>query len=263
MAPALVDICFNFAHDSFRADEAEVLTRAVAAGVTRLLVTGSTVADSAASIALADRYPSHLWATVGIHPHHAADWNTPAAARLRALAQHPKVKAAGEMGLDFHRNYASTADQVKAFAGQLALAADLGLPVFLHEREARIQLLEILDDYLPQLPRAVVHCFTGAAADLDAYLARDLYIGITGWICDERRGLHLHDLIRRIPSDRLLIETDAPYLLPRTLRPKPPSRRNEPAYLPEVLRTCAAALGQGEAAVAAATTANARRFYGL
>lgn len=263
MRPALIDICFNFAHSAFREDGEAVLQRAGEAGVTRMLVTGSTLEDSATCIELAETYPDRLYATVGTHPHYASQWHAGAPARVRELAGHPKVKAIGEAGLDFNRNYSTEAEQVRAFTAQLELAVALQLPVFMHEREARPRFVEILDRYLADLPRAVVHCFTGSEADLDAYLERDLYIGVTGWICDERRGRHLHDILAKIPADRLLLETDAPYLLPRSLRPKPASRRNEPAYLPEVLRVVAAALGAPEAEVAATTTANACRFYGL
>jgi TatD DNase family protein len=116
---------------------------------------------------------------------------------------------------------------------------------------------------LPKLSRAVAHCFTGEGESLREFLAMGLYIGITGWICDKRRGEHLKDIVAVIPDDRLMIETDSPYLLPRTLRPRPKSRRNEPAYLPEILKTIAAAREQTEEHVAAITTANAKRFFGI
>ncbi|MNP39654.1 Tat-linked quality control protein TatD [compost metagenome] len=137
------------------------------------------------------------------------------------------------------------------------------MPVFLHERDASQRLLEILADYRDQLPAAVVHCFTGEKKALFGYLDMDLHIGITGWICDERRGTHLHPLVRDIPQGRLMLESDAPYLLPRSLRPKPKNGRNEPAYLPEVLREVALHRGESAEAVAAHTTACARAFFNL
>ena len=140
---------------------------------------------------------------------------------------------------------------------------ELQLPVFLHEREADTRLLAILRHYRDQLPAAVVHCFTGERQALFGYLDLDLHIGITGWICDERRGTHLHGLVGNIPGNRLMLESDAPYLLPRTLRPRPKSGHNEPAYLPYVLSEVACHRGQSEAELAAQTTATARRFFNL
>lgn len=137
------------------------------------------------------------------------------------------------------------------------------MPVFLHQRDAHDDFVEVLEPMLTRITRAVAHCFTGEHESLREYLAMGLWIGITGWICDERRGAHLHDIVSAIPDDRLLIETDAPYLLPRTIQPKPKTRRNEPAYLPEVMRVVAEARGQTEEHVARITTENAIRFFGL
>lgn len=259
----LVDICVNLTARPFRKDEAQVVARAAAAGVRQMLVTGSSLADSRRALRLAERYPQHLFATVGVHPHHAKEWGQTSQRELAALAAHPKVRALGEMGLDFNRNYSSPADQEQAFAAQLELAAELNRPVFLHEREARERFLAVLTPWRDRLPAAVVHCFTGSGEDLAAYLDLDLHIGITGWICDERRGNHLRELVRRIPLERLMLETDAPYLLPRDLEPRPADRRNEPAFLPHVLGAVASALELPPAMVAAATTATARRFYQL
>ncbi|MGI9302697.1 MAG: TatD family hydrolase [Gammaproteobacteria bacterium] len=259
----LVDICFNFTHSSFRDDEAAVLQRAVEAGVTTLMVTGSSVEESEDCIALAARYPESLYATAGVHPHLSEKWGAGTRARLKELAADAKVKAIGEAGLDYNRNYSPQAAQRHAFEQQIGLACETGLPLFLHQRDAHEDFVNILRPYREQLAQTVVHCFTGSSSELDAYLELDLHIGITGWICDERRGRHLHELVHRIPLDRLMIETDSPYLLPRDLHPKPKDRRNEPAYLPHILRTVARCLDQPAEAVAAATTANAHRFYGL
>lgn len=263
MPVELVDICVNLANKAFRHDRDEVLSRARQVGVTRLLATGSDLADSRACILLAERHPGQVFATAGVHPHHAKAWEADSAEALAALAAHPAVRALGEMGLDFNRNYSPPADQERAFAAQLELAAALGMPVFLHEREAHARFLALLRPHLHRLPAAVVHCFTGTASELAAYLDHGLYIGITGWICDERRGAHLKDLVRRIPLDRLMLETDAPYLLPRDLLPRPQSRRNEPAFLPQVLRAVARAMDLPPEEVARETTRTARRFYGL
>jgi TatD DNase family protein len=182
---------------------------------------------------------------------------------LRGLAGLAEVGAVGECGLDYFRNFSPHADQQRAFRVQLELAAECGKPVFLHQRDAHSAFKEILREFRPRLAGGVAHCFTGDAAELDDYLDLDLHIGITGWISDERRGLHLRELVRRVPADRLLLETDAPYLLPRDLQPKPRSRRNEPRFLPHVLAAVATARGESLAAVANATTRNALQLFGF
>lgn len=259
----LVDIGANLAHDSFDADRPAVLARARAAGVGQIIVTGSDAASSRQALALAQQAPQQLFATAGLHPHHAADWNDDMAQLMRDHAVQPACRALGEAGLDYFRNFAQPAAQQQAFAEQLAIACDTHMPMFLHQRDAHADFLPLLREYMPQLPAAVVHCFTGTGDELDDYLALDAYIGITGWICDERRGLHLRDFVARIPDHRLLIETDSPYLTPRTMRPKPKTRRNEPANLPWVVETIAAAREQTPEQVAQLTTTNARRFFGL
>lgn len=259
----LVDICVNLADKSFREDRDAVLRRAREQGVTTVLATGSDLGDSRRCMTLAEQYAPQVYATAGVHPHHAKDWTPDTGEQLMRMAAHPRVVALGEMGLDFNRNYSPPGDQIRAFEAQLGIAAALQMPVFLHEREAHGRFLEILAPYRDRLPAAVVHCFTGTGEELAAYLDRDLHIGITGWICDERRGRHLLDLLPRIPAERLLLETDAPYLLPRDLTPRPKSRRNEPAYLPHVLETAARAMKRDPGELAEATTTTARRFYGI
>lgn len=260
----LIDICFNFAHSGFRHDEHAVLKRALEAGISQLICTGSDIEDSLQSLALAEKYPEHLYATVGVHPHRAITWGEETAQTLKSLAtQHSKIRAIGEAGLDFNRDYSPRSIQIHALEAQLELASELGLPAFLHEREAHTTFLEILKRHRDRLKRAVVHCFTGSEEELTAYLDLDLHIGITGWICDERRGYHLREFIKRIPPERLMIETDAPYLLPRDLRPKPHTRRNEPAFLPHILQVVAQSVGRPPDQVAQETTNTARAFYGL
>ena len=255
----MVDIGANLQHRSFDSDRAEVLTRAVAAGVSQLIITGTSIAASRAALNLAEKHSQY--ATCGIHPHDASHADAEALAELARLATHPTCVAVGECGLDYDRDFSPRPAQQAAFEAQLALAAELGKPVFLHERAAHADFHGILARWRTRLAGAVVHCFTGTADELDAYLALDAHIGITGWICDERRGLHLRDLVPRIPLSRLMLETDAPFLTPRTLRPR--QRRNEPAFLPLVLATVADALQRPPAEVASATTATARAFFRL
>lgn len=263
MTIALTDIGANLAHDSFDADRDAVLQRAADAHVTRIVVTGSSRQSNADAAALATAHPGHLYATAGVHPHHASDYDEATDEQIRSLSQQPGVVAVGECGLDYFRNFSPREAQLAAFRAQLDIAANTGLPVFLHQRDAHDDFVEVLEPALPQLSRAVAHCFTGEHESLREFLAMGLWIGITGWICDERRGAHLKDIVGIVPDDRLLLETDAPYLLPRTISPKPASRRNEPAYLPEVVRVVAAARGQTEEHVARVTHENAARFFDL
>lgn len=249
----LIDIGANLAHAAFQHDLAEVVERARKADVAQIIVTGTTVDESMAAIRVAERYGLH--ATVGVHPHHARDCGPQTIPALRELAQHPRVVAIGECGLDFNRNYSPHPDQEKWFVAQLELGLELGKPLFLHSRDAHPRFHDILERH--GVKRAVAHCFTGEKEELEAYLQLDLHIGITGWICDERRGRHLLDLVRKIPAGRLLLETDSPYLTPRDLKPQPKARRNEPAFLPHILETVARALGRPAEEVAAETTGNA------
>ncbi len=263
MTNTIVDIGANLAHDSFDDDRDAVLERALEAGVTRIVVTGSSDESNRQAAALAKAHPGFLYSTAGVHPHHASDYDDDSSALIRELAESGQVVAVGECGLDYFRNFSPREAQLDAFRAQLEIAADTGLPVFLHQRDAHDDFVEVLEPMLPKLSRAVAHCFTGEHESLREYLALGLYIGVTGWICDERRGTHLKEIIPVVPDDRLMIETDAPYLLPRTITPKPRTRRNEPMHLVEVLRTVAEARGQSIEHVAAITTANAERFFDL
>ena len=255
----LVDIGANLTHASFRDDLDAVVARARAAGVGTIIVTGSTVLESRLAAELADRY--ELYCTAGVHPHHARDCDERTIAELRKLALHPRCVAIGECGLDFNRNYSPHPEQEKWFVAQLELGLELGKPLFLHSRDAHPRFANILRTH--GVKTAVAHCFTGEAEELRAYLELGLYIGVTGWICDERRGAHLLPLVRDIPADRLLLETDSPYLTPRDMKPQPKARRNEPAFLPHILQTVARALGRPAEEVAVQTTRNAQRLFGI
>ncbi len=263
MSYSLIDIGANIADNSFDVDRAEMMQRAADAGVQRIVITGSSDGSNLRAAGLAEQSPGILYSTAGVHPHHASDYTDESDALIRSLVKKDVVVAVGECGLDYCRNFSPREAQLEAFSRQLDIAKDSGLPVFLHQRDAHDDFVEVLESVLPDLSRAVAHCFTGEGESLREYVAMGLYVGITGWICDERRGKHLHDIVSIIPDDKLLIETDAPYLLPRTVRPRPRSRRNEPMYLPEVLRVVAEARGQEEEHVASITTANAMRFFGI
>ena len=258
----LIDIGINLGHDSYDADREAVLSRAAAAGVVQMLITGSSLAGSRSGVALARAHPGRLFATAGVHPHHASELTAATFSDLAELARAPEVVAVGECGLDYYRDFSPREAQRQAFHRQLELARETGKPVFLHQRDSHEDFLAILREHGVQ-HSGVAHCFTGGGAQLRAYLELGLAIGITGWICDERRGAHLKSLMREIPAGRLLLETDGPYLLPRDLEPRPASRRNEPAYLPHIATAVAHARGEPIASLARSSTEGARALFHL
>ncbi len=257
----LIDIGCNLTHDSFDADRTEVLERAQDAGVVQIIVTGASEQGSIAALELAHRYPGKLFATAGVHPHHAVDFTVDAESVIRELTGRPGVVAAGETGLDYYRDFSPRATQRKVFERQLHIGINAGLPLFLHQRDAHEDFMTILREVRDQVENLVVHCFTGTQAELHEYLELDCFVGITGWICDERRGTQMQAFMQDIPSQRLMVETDAPYLKPRNLRPLVKTRRNEPRWLPWVVDTLAACRDEGVEQLATQTTANARSFF--
>lgn len=256
----IIDIGVNLAHRSFHSDRKEVIARAIAAGVRTMIITGTSLASSEAAARIARETSKHLFATAGVHPHDSRNCTDETVAELRYLAASDEVVAIGECGLDFNRDFSPRPDQEKWFEAQIALAEELQLPLFLHERDAHQRFCDILKQTRKSIP-AVIHCFTGTKDELTAYLDLGLHIGITGWICDERRGTHLRELVKEIPLDRLMIETDAPFLAPRNMPMKPKEGRNEPAFLPHVLTTLADCLGNAAAHVARETTKTATKFF--
>ncbi|MBY4676923.1 TatD family hydrolase [Marinobacterium arenosum] len=239
MTCSWIDIGVNLTDKRFADQQAELVETARAAGVGPLIVTGTDARSSEMALALC-RQIDGLYCTAGVHPHDAKQVTNETLTALRQLCQADEVIAVGETGLDFNRNFSPPEQQVRVFEAQLELAAECGLPLFLHERDAHQRQLEMLTSHRDQLHGGVAHCFTGSKRELFNYLDLDLYIGITGWVCDERRGDELRRLIPHIPLDRLLLETDAPYLLPRDLRPKPKGGRNEPRFLPHIAAAVAA-----------------------
>jgi TatD DNase family protein len=259
----LIDIGINLTHESYDSDREAVIARAAAVGVKQLIVTGASLAGSAAANALAASHIGVLFATAGVHPHHADSFTAETLVRLRTLLHSPAVVAVGECGLDYYRNFSSHQGQRRAFAAQLTLAIESSKPLFLHQRDAHSDFISMLNEYRTVLPKGVAHCFTAGEAELEAYLDLGLAIGITGWICDERRGAHLESLVARIPAGRLLLETDGPYLVPRDLKPAPPGRRNEPMLLPHIAAVVAQHRGESLEACAAHTSAASRALFGL
>ena len=257
----LIDIGANLGHESFVHDFDAVLERARAAGVARMVVTGASREGSPRALELAQAHPRVLYATAGVHPHHATDYTDEADAEMRALHRHAEVVAVGECGLDYFRDFSPRPAQRRAFERQLQLATEIGKPLFLHQRDAHADFMAMMKNFEGKLGAAVVHCFTGTREELFDCLDQDWHIGITGWLCDERRGLHLRELVKHIPANRLMIETDAPYLLPRTVKPAPSHRRNEPMYLAHIVEELARDRGEDVGIAAAATVVTSQEFF--
>lgn len=256
----LFDICVNLTNDRLLRDLDGVVVRAKQAGVDTLLITGTSASESQAAAQLCEQYSHTLLSTAGIHPHYAKDASDDDLVILRELCALPQVRAVGECGLDFNRNFSPADIQQRIFEAQLDLAADVQLPVFLHERDAFDTQYALIKRYRDRLSGGVAHCFTGTQEQMQAYLDADLYIGITGWLCDPKRGADLRAAVKHLPLSRLLIETDAPYLTPKTLRPQP--KVNEPAYLGEVIRVLAEVKGVSEEDIAAASWDNSVALFG-
>jgi len=258
-----IDIGCNLGHESFDSDRPEVVDRAVAAGVVQMVVTGASLSGSEQALKIAARDPARLRATAGVHPHLATEIDDEVIERLQQLHAEEFVVAVGECGLDYFRDIAPRPAQRLAFEQQLALAEACGKPVFLHQRDAHPDFRAILSDFRSRIGPVVVHCFTDTRRAMYDYLDLDCHIGITGWICDERRGQPLKEILPDIPADRLMLETDAPYLKPRNLRPKVRTHRNESCWLPWIGGTVAALRGIAAPKLAAQTSANARKFFDL
>lgn len=254
------DIGVNLFSSQFDSDRNAVIERAIQAGVAQLVLIGSDIDESSQNIAFCQQ---HLGcsSTAGVHPHQAASVSSDWLIQLQDLSKQAEVIAIGECGLDFNRDFSPRDQQERVFAEQLQLAVQCGKPVYLHERDAFTTQLAMLHEQ--QITHGVTHCFTGDVQQLKAYLDLGLYIGITGWVCDERRGEALQQALRYIPSDRLLLETDAPYLFPRTMQPKPKSRRNEPAYLPVIAQMVAQLTNRSVDELAVLTWQNSCRLFGF
>ena len=267
MSQSLIDIGVNLSNNRFKEDLDQVIERAIACHIQQLILTGTSVEETQKVIAicdtLKDKYPSTVYATAGIHPHDADEINSEKLAQLSTLADCDSVVAIGETGLDFNRNYSSTDNQIAAFEAQLELASEKKLPLFMHERDAAEKQIEIITDYRDHFTRGVIHCFTGDKKTLYRYLDLDLYIGITGWVCDPKRGEELRESVADIPLNRLMIETDAPYLIPKNMPQPPKNRRNEPAFLSYVLEGIQSQRSEALEAIAQATTANAKQFFNI
>ena len=263
----MIDIGVNLTNKRFDKDRTDVISRAKAQGVTGQLLTGTSVKESQQALNLCQQYqqqfPNTLYSTAGVHPHDVDGVSEDYIYQLTQLAKHSEVKAIGECGLDFNRNFSEPAQQLRVFKEQINLASQLNMPIFLHQRDAFEPWYAALDPYIDSVPALVAHCFTGNKQELQQCLKAGMYIGITGWLCDERRGQELRDIVNLIPLEQLLIETDAPYLTPRTIRPKPKSSRNEPSYLPYVVEQLSILTAIDQEEIACQTRLNAQKAFNL
>jgi TatD DNase family protein len=262
-----IDIGINLTNKQFQNDIDVVVQDALDADVAQMILTGTSVRNSELSAKMAKEYPGVLYATAGIHPHDAKSFDAQSIPKLKALLQQKQVVAVGECGLDFDRDFSPRTIQESCYKAQLELAIPVQKPLFLHERAAFDRFMAITKDYLPQLPKAVVHCFTGSLQEAKTYLDNGLYLGFTGAISDSRRFEHLKEVLQYVPLDRLMIETDAPFMLPKntpaSLLKKYHERRCEPAFLPFVAGTVAQFKGISLDKVSEETTRNAKRFFGI
>lgn len=259
----MIDIGVNLTSSRFDKDRNEVIERAKSTNVQSLIVTGTNVIESQRAAALCLEHQGYMYSTAGVHPHDADHVNDNYLDEITVLSELDSVKAIGECGLDFNRNFSAPKQQQRIFSEQVLLAHKLNMPLFLHQRDAFDAWFDILKPYIGKIPAMVAHCFTGSKQELKQCLDAGMYIGITGWVCDERRGQALRDIVKYIPLKQLMIETDAPYLIPRSMRPKPKSSRNEPSYLPHIIEELSSILGCGAQELITQTSLNAKCVFEL
>ena len=239
----------------------QTITLAAQAGVDRLCLITTHPDEWEVAEQLYLQHPDRLCYTLGIHPHHAKDARPEHWDIFIEKAALPGVVAIGECGLDYNRDFSPREVQRSVFERQLSIATELKKPVYLHERDAFDHQHQLLAQYLPALPGGIAHCFTGDAVQMKSYLALGLYIGVTGWLCDERRGSSLRDAVQQLPLERLILETDAPYLYPKTLKPR--RRNNTPANLPHIGQALATLVKQELEIIEQASYTNSLTLFNL
>ncbi|WP_449399670.1 TatD family hydrolase [Chryseobacterium wanjuense] len=255
-----IDIGINLTNKQFHNEHEEIINRALDNGVEQMILMGTSIRASKESAKITEDYPEILFSTAGIHPHDAKSFNNESSNELRKLLKLDHVISVGECGLDFDRDFSPRPIQEKCYRAQLELAIEVDKPLFLHERSAFKRFNEITDEYASKLPKAVVHCFTGSLSEAKIYLEKGFYLGFTGAISDERRFKHLEEVIKYVPLDRMMIETDAPFMLPKNI-PRMQNRRNEPSFLPYVAQTIAGLKKISISKVAEETTEVTRNFF--
>ena len=252
----MFDIGANLTSSHFSKDLDVVLNDSLTAGVEKICITSSNLDDVKNAKKISEKY-KHLYYSVGFHPHNAKDFKIEFLKDMSVYLKDPKAICLGEMGLDFNRNFSSKEEQILCFESQLSLANSISKPLFLHQRDAHEEFLSVLDNHKFN-QKLIVHCFTGNLSELEDYLKRDFYIGITGWVCDLKRGKELRKCINQIPEDKLLIETDSPYLSPRKK-----IRRNEPKFLIDVAEEVATLRNETKESIINSSYENSLNFFNL
>lgn len=265
----MIDIGLNLTSDKFSNDRKEIIERALLNGVSGFILTGTSLKASQQAYVLVRQNPKIMVSTAGVHPHDARNWSA-AKHTIENLAPLNGVVAIGECGLDYDRMFSTRDDQMSAFKAQLDIALKYNKPVFLHVRPkiGEGEIKKIMDDfndvfspYHQKGVKGIVHCFTGNKKMLDSFLKYSLYIGITGWVCDDNRGEQLQKLIKYIPDDRLMIETDAPYLTPKNIEGDIKQKRNEPAFLYYVAKKVAELKGVSIESLSRKTNENVKALF--
>ena len=266
MKEVVVDIGINLTNKAFKSHWREVVQRAIDSGVTRMLLTGTCIKTSRESLQIAQDWldetkTPNLYATIGIHPHDAKTFDdTTSINEMKEMLQHPLAVAVGECGLDYNRNFSTPDDQIHAFREQIKLAVELNKPLFVHEREAHSDLIKVFDEVKEEvneeLPPIVVHCFTGEKEEALEYINRGYYIGFTGTICKKERGAPLRELLPSLPLDKIMVETDAPYMSFKRKK-----RSSEPADCIDVARKLAETIDVPFSEVCDQTTTNTMNFF--
>ena len=258
----LIDIGANLTHPQLHNQLDKVVENMKIKNIKKAIITSSNLEDTKVALDIIKIYPKIFYTTVGFHQHNAKDFTHENIDEIIKYSENKKVLAIGECGLDYYREYSKKNDQLFCFEEQLKIAKNTNSPIFLHERNAHDDFVMMLKKYILEIEKVVIHCFTGTKKELDIYLDMGCYIGITGWISDLNRGKHLHDLIKYIPEDKLMIETDAPYLTPKNI-PFKNTGVNEPSYLNYVAQSIAECLNKDISYVEKITVSNTKRFFSI
>ena len=257
----IADIACNFTSERFDKDLDDVINRAITNKITKFALICSRLGDLEKLLEIYNRFAKDMFFTIGVHPHHANEINDEYLKKLKEAITKSIPHAIGETGLDFYRNLSTYEEQVFAFEEQIKIAIDTNKPLFLHQRDSHEDFIKILRKYSSDITKAVVHCFTGTQEQLNDYLELNCYIGVTGWICDEKRNVELRKTIKNIPLEKLMIETDCPYLIPKNLTDKPKNNRNEPCNLNHIASEIAILMEIKERALRKKTYENAINFF--
>jgi len=255
------DIACNFTHPSFSENLDKVIQDAETVNVKKFVLLCASLKDLEPIRLIQEISKSKFFITSGIHPHHASEIEDLTEALLLQKLKLNNPNAIGETGLDYFRNISSPEAQKRSFEMHISIANELGLPLYLHQRDAHDDFIKILKNHVSPLPNFIVHCFTGTQAHLDDYLDLGGSIGLTGWICDARRNQDLRESIKSIPLERLMIETDCPYLMPRNLPSKPKNNINEPKNLPHIAKEISELMEIDVDKLMQATSKNAANFF--